>query len=635
MLLKYESFQELIFESLINETYVYYIKDFKNILVKMSNLQQNQIAKELLDIEYRDNKSDRTFISLTDKDGYLSFSTLRNLKSNLDKSFTEWGKNNNLSDEQTKKVLDTLNKKIENGEISQSDVNHIFDEHNIKSRSDIKLGRLVNALLPGKFSDKEVEEFVNKFKATKDKVGERFELVSGDDINTWYNWENYSKMEGTLGNSCMAKKSGLFGIYTENPEICQLLILLNEEDKLIGRAIIWKLKSLNIHKSEEEVTFMDRQYTILDSDVEKFRNYAKEKGWSYKSYNNHHSFGTINYKGEDKNVSMTIEVKQKDYRRYPYMDTFRRYNPDTGILYNDDDQDSDNEGQYILDDTGGGYTEIEGGVWSEWHGRMIPEDEAVYSDQYGDHLLRDYAVRVDVGSSRRRGWYHQDDDDIVYDEHSDEYVHVDDAVYSEIYGNWIWDERAVKTITEIYSDGDVENAEGNWCYVNDRDIVTLHNMSRMLWYKKLSDKYGDWDDYDYINTDILTRNYKDEWIPNILERTIYKVGEAKSSDSPDIYGIEYLLEEDAIALDYEIDMSKSRTIDIIQYNENVDEILESILNKLNIKIKQLRDILNGEGQSRMIFDEDEEYEYRRKVGSLKDKLMARYEELDSEEWHNL
>jgi hypothetical protein len=119
-------------------------------------------------------------------------------------------------------------------------------------------------------------------------------------------------MEGTLGNSCMAKKSGIFNIYTENPEMCQLLILLNEEDKLIGRALIWKLKSLNIHKSDEEVIFMDRQYSILESDVEKFRNYAKEKGWSYKCYNNHHSFGTINYKGEDKNVSMTIEVKQKE-----------------------------------------------------------------------------------------------------------------------------------------------------------------------------------------------------------------------------------------------------------------------------------------------------------------------------------
>jgi hypothetical protein len=632
MLLKYN---DLIFESLINETYVYYIKDFKDILSKMSNLQQNQIAKDLLDIEYRDNKSDRTFISLTDKDGYLSFSTLRNLKSNLDKSFTEWGKNNKLSDEGTKKVLDTLNKKIENGEISQSDVNHIFDEHDIKSRSDIKLGRLVNALLPGKFSDKEVEEFVNKFKATKDKVGERFELVSGDDINTWYNWENYSKMEGTLGNSCMAKKSGIFNIYTENPEMCQLLILLNEEDKLIGRALIWKLKSLNINKSDEEVTFMDRQYSILESDVEKFRNYAKEKGWSYKCYNNHHSFGTINYKGEDKNVSMTIEVKQKDYRRYPYMDTFRRYNHETGLLYNDDDQDSDNEGQYILDDTGGGYSEVEGGVWSEWHDRMIPEDEAVYSDPYGDHLLRDYAVRVDVGASRRRGWYHQDDDDIVYDEHSDEYLHVDDAVYSDIYGNWIWDEKSVKTITEIYNDGDIEPFDAQYSYYRDSDIVKIWDMRNMMWYKKLSDKYNDWEDYDHISKDILTKNYKDEWIPDILERTIYKVGEAKSSDSPDIHGVEYLLEEDAIALDYEINMNDSRVIDIIQYNEDIDELLEDILNKLNIKIEQLTNILDDKGQKRMVFDEDGEYEYRRKVSSLKDKLMVRHQELDSEEWHNL
>jgi hypothetical protein len=264
---------------------------------------------------------------------------------------------------------------------------------------------------------------------------------------------------------------------------------------------------------------------------------------------------------------------------------------------------------------------------------MIPEDEAVYSDAYGDHLLRDYAVRIDVGSSRRRGWYHQDDDDIVYDEHSDEYVHVDDAVYSDIYGNWIWDERAVKTITEIYTDGDVENSEGNWCYMNDRDIIKLREMRNMLWYEKLCDKYSDWNDYKYIQKDILTKDYNDEYIPKILERTIYKVGEPKSSDSPDIYGVEWLLEEDAIALDYEINMDNSRVIDIIQYNKNVDEVLENVLNKLETKIKQLDDIIKGEGQTRMKFDDDEEY--RKSIHELKTKLSTRFEELDSEEWHNL
>ena len=105
---------------------------------------------------------------------------------------------------------------------------------------------------------------------------------------------------------------------------------------------------------------------------------------------------------------------------------------------------------------------------------------------------------------------------------------------------------AVKTITEIHTDGDVENSEGNWCYMNDRDIIKLREMRNMLWYEKLCDKYSDWDDYKYIQKDILTKNYEDEYIPKILERKIYKVGEPKSSDSPDIYGVEWLLEEDAI-----------------------------------------------------------------------------------------
>ena len=308
----------------------------------------------------------------------------------------------------------------------------------------------------------------------------------------------------------MAQKRNIFNIYVNNPDVCRLLVLLNEDNKLIGRALVWKLEKMNIVKDEDPGFFMDRQYTIKDSDVEKFRDYAKKEGWSYKSYNNHHSFGTVNYKGEDRNVEMTVQVGRiggdYDYQRYPYMDTFRRYDPRIGKLYNDEDQESEQEGCYILEDTGGGYSEVEGGVWSEWHDRMIPEDEAVYSEPYGDHILRDYAVRVSVGSSRRRGWYHQDDDDVVYDEYSDEYVHVDDAVYSDIYGEWLWDERAVRTITEIYSDGDVENSEGNWCYVNDSDIVRLREMRNMLWYEKLSDRFSDWDDYEYIYKNIIRFN---------------------------------------------------------------------------------------------------------------------------------
>jgi hypothetical protein len=35
---------------------------------------------------------------------------------------------------------------------------------------------------------------------------------------------------------------------------------------------------------------------------------------------------------------MTIKVKPGRYKKYPYMDTFKRYNPEDGILYNDDEE---------------------------------------------------------------------------------------------------------------------------------------------------------------------------------------------------------------------------------------------------------------------------------------------------------
>jgi hypothetical protein len=68
-------------------------------------------------------------------------------------------------------------------------------------------------------------------------------LVSGSDISKWYSCDNYKDMEGQLGSSCMARKRNIFSIYENNPDVCQMLIL-TEDDKLIGRAIVWKVKSI-------------------------------------------------------------------------------------------------------------------------------------------------------------------------------------------------------------------------------------------------------------------------------------------------------------------------------------------------------------------------------------------------------
>lgn len=602
MILKYD---DLIFENMINETYVYYIKDFKDILYKLS--LQSPIAKDLIDLEYKDVKNDMTFISLSDREGYISGSTLRSLKNNVEKSFRDWCADRNIEqDVVDNAVLDMLNK-IENGELSQLSLNNLFKVHDLgsKSRNDVKLGRLVNALLPGKYTSKDIEEFTNKFKATLSKRGEYFEEVTGDAINYWYNHENYLEMSGTLGNSCMARKSGLFDIYVQNPDVCKLLILVND-DKLIGRAIVWKLDTIKSKPEEIEPNwFMDRQYTINDSLVEKFRNYAKEKGWIIKSKNTHSDFESITFNDKEFRAKMTIKVEAKDYKKYPYMDTFKRFDPEAGILHNDEDEDSDYSGQYILNDTGGGWDEIEGGVWSEWE------------DWANSYLFGDTAIYVERGSRRYRDSYYPEGcEDIVYNEWDDESIHINDATYCESYGYWIFSDDAVEVIEDVESDGEPCGWSDNWYHESDDNIVNSYYYNKTNWYSILSDRWNGWSNCDYVKKDLLDKDYKDDYILSIFSLIVYKVDD-------DLKNIKWLSELDAEILGIKIG-SEERLTDKFDYELSIESIRKTLKDKLARKIKRIEDTLNDKGQLQFKFSEEETERYktglRFKLNPYKERL---------------
>ena len=79
-------------------------------------------------------------------------------------------------------------------------------------------------------------------------------MVKGEDIRYWYYEEKYDGYGGSLNGSCMKHKKcqHYFGIYVENPEVCQLLILKSHvDDKIIDTS---KLKGLSIDKITSEVT---------------------------------------------------------------------------------------------------------------------------------------------------------------------------------------------------------------------------------------------------------------------------------------------------------------------------------------------------------------------------------------------
>ena len=232
MISKYNNFTaDLLLEKAINESFLYYSP---NVRKALSRIKNNDIASELLRSEGTDIKPDMTFIDLAitpgpnatvdqkeGKEGYLSFITMRNAKTLITARFTgaDWAKN-----------ID--NKPMPNPQMYSDDI-YEFDLSVgaqstgvfTKSRNEVGLGKFVNKIFPGKYNDKQREEFVNLFKSSLDKAGEHFEIVEGEDIEFWYSSKNYKSNSGILGNSCMASKSGIFGIYTQNQDVCKLLIL--------------------------------------------------------------------------------------------------------------------------------------------------------------------------------------------------------------------------------------------------------------------------------------------------------------------------------------------------------------------------------------------------------------------------
>lgn len=606
--MKLLSYTELITERLIeciNESIIYYSPELRRVFLKLSD--KNTIAKELSEIEGKDVKPDTTFIDFDDKEGFLTFIKMDNaLKKLKDKSIS------------TSTIDDINNNRGGRG----AGISDLIKSHDglygifSKSRNPIKIGKLINQLFPGKFNDSEREEFVNLFKAKITSSDEKIELIEGNKIKFWYNSDNYLEIKGQLGGSCMRGGYDYFDIYTENKDVCKMLILTNDDDKLLGRALVWKIKSKSVDLDFEY--FMDRQYTINDSDVIKFRGYADEKGWAWKTSNNHHSYYGVTYKEKEYNLTMKIDVIAKKHDYYPYLDTFRLYDPINGVLSNDVDDQSEYDGWYILEDTDGGYESVESGIYSEYEDRVIPEGDEVYSDAVGSYLTADYATIVENGNHRHHGWYPDEYDYIKYDNYNNYHIHIDDTTYCHDYDDYIDSETAVNVITALDTDnGDITDSSYYWN--RDRDIVETPQES--IWYEFLLYKY-DWSDYDYISSNLITNDYNNEYILNMLKIEVYLV-----VDSEDI---EYLRELDAEVLGIKIDKLFKRIVDKISYYKDIEKLLEKLYKGSVSLYNKINNDINNKGQLRMKFNKEDHESWKAEMLNKSRKLSEIIDDIESE-----
>jgi hypothetical protein len=216
-------------------------------------------------------------------------------------------------------------------------------------RSEIKIGRVVRQLLSLKgveVSDREIELFVNTFKATKSNDELEFKLVSGDDIHDYYQEDSYFNLEGSLGNSCMSDVSKkVLKIYTENPKKVKMLVLLDSNGKIHGRALVWKLKK----SPSDSKFFMDKAYVNKDSHYVKYKAFANSNDWMTRLNSTAGLNDNWKFSYKDKVYYGEITVKlDGNFREYPYLDTLSFLNKDKDKLSNLPDKKC-----YLLDDTEG------------------------------------------------------------------------------------------------------------------------------------------------------------------------------------------------------------------------------------------------------------------------------------------
>jgi len=199
-----------------------------------------------------------------------------------------------------------------------------------KHRQKMKIGRFVKKMyddndIPITNSNLQIDDIVDTYKQYMESIilPKKLEVVYGEKIRFWYLEDNYVYGNGTLNRSCMRqeKNQQRLDIYVDNPDRISMLILTDDNNKLLGRSLLWKLDSGEI--------YMDRVYVEHNYQRLIFAKYAEDNNIKI-TYNK-----ILHNDIQELNMFVTLKnINYENSKYYPYMDTFSYCYLDDYLLSN-------------------------------------------------------------------------------------------------------------------------------------------------------------------------------------------------------------------------------------------------------------------------------------------------------------
>ena len=324
------------------------------------------------------------------------------------------------------------------------------------------------------YKDTDIERFTNLYVSNRGARDYEFIVVSGSSICTHYDGDYYSDGSGTLQSSCMREYPEFMRLYADNPESVEMLVMKDSDGNVSGRALLWKEAKCTETSNDDLLEVgsyykvMDRIYYTKDSQIESFKDWAKENGYLFKEKQSYDYYTTFNTpQGEYVEAFFEISIDNISQKYYPYIDTFFYVDSDNCLLHNNQGEHYNFEART----TDGSPS----GVRCYHTGEYIDRDDAEHIESLNDYVHRDHAVYI--GDT----WYYSEDDDIAYSEVYEDYVYTPDCTL-DYKGEWIKDEDARELYNgeSAYYYDCVELHDGTYALEGDEDIVTTYSGEKAL-----------------------------------------------------------------------------------------------------------------------------------------------------------